>query len=131
MPTRRARLVSAVVAVAVLVAACGSDTPKSELLSEAIEERTGRPVAEAELAARITQAERLCVLGDDLLGAVVTGRSAIELNIYDAYFDVWCPDRAPAYLAARPGDTLGVGETPPTTSPATTASTTTTTEREP
>ncbi len=126
MPTRSARLASAVVAVAVLAVACGADTPKSELLSEAIEERTGRPVTEAELTTRITQADRLCVLGDDLLGAVVAGRTAIELNIYDAYFDIWCPDRASTYLAARPGETLGVGETPPTTSPSSATATSTT-----
>ncbi|MCP5024841.1 MAG: hypothetical protein GY929_01025 [Actinomycetia bacterium] len=123
-------------AAAILAGACSSDTPASERLAEAIEERTGRPVTETELTSRIAQAERLCVLGDDLLGAVVTGRTAIELNIYDAYFDIWCPDRAEIYLAVRPGGAIGVGETPTTTTASTssvgaTTATTATTERAP
>ncbi len=116
MRSRPVRLAALACAASVLLAACGSGTPASERLSEAIEQRTGRPITEAQLANRIEQAERLCVLSDDLLGAVVAGRTAIELNIYDAYFDIWCPDRAEAYLAARPGDAVGVGEAPSATS---------------
>lgn len=133
MPSRPVRLVVFALAATAALVGCGSDTPVSERLAEALEARTGRPVTEAQLATRISQAERLCILSDDLLGAVVTGRTAIELNIYDAYFDVWCPDRAEAYLAVRPGDAVGVGESPATTSVSTTipGATTSTTERAP
>jgi hypothetical protein len=78
------------------------------------------------------------VLRDDLLGAVLDGRTPIELTIYDAYFEVWCPDRAETYQRLRPGAVAGdaPNETGTTTTSTATSTSgrpagTTTTERAP